>query len=121
MKKVFLSSFKGNHDLTNYLLDLQISGEINIIPDFDAFVYAVRYYNEDILVKLFKIDESIAIKIFLETHLLGLMLTHLSTKMICSLFKRLSFLEKESLRLIADFFLKEGNQTVYKFIQENML
>lgn len=121
IKKVFLSSFRKNHDLTNYLLDLQISGEINIIPDFDAFVYAARYYNEDIFVKLFKIDESIANKILLETNLLSQMLNSLSTKMICSLLKRFSFLEKESLRLIADFFLKEGNQTVYKFIQENMI
>ena len=116
IRELLNNSLIENHDFANYLIDLQISGTITNIVAENCLLLAIRNYNENIVVKLFKLIS------FEHTYydisiIVTELLYFLSVKMICSLFNNLKFLPKNTLLIFSDLFSNNG----YPQIQNHIL
>ena len=99
------TSIVSNHDMANYLLDLQIKemdenvhknenslySKFSNIITFPIFILAIKNYNEDIIVKMFKLYHSIIENQNLLSLVSG-MTKFLSNRMIFNLFDKIPFL-----------------------------
>ena len=102
---LLLESIVSNHDMANYLLDLQIKemdenvhknenslySKFSNIITFPIFILAIKNYNEDIIVKMFKLYHSIIENQNL-LNLVSDMTKFLSNRMIFNLFDKIPFL-----------------------------
>lgn len=104
-----------DHDFANYLIDLQLEGTIKNVVTYDYLLLAIQNYNENIVVKLFKLFYSRHSYFDVYT-LVKNLLDILSVKMICSLFDNLKFLPKDSLLTFSDLFSIRGYQQIQNHI-----
>lgn len=116
VKELFVISLEHNHDIANYLLDLQISGTINNIVNIDCFTLAIHNYNENIIVKMFKLFcfEPDSVDAYT---VVSVLLDNLSVKMICSLFNNLTFLPNNLLKIFSDIFSCKGCSQIKNHIR----
>ena len=113
---VFKNGIVLNHDIANFLLDIQLEENHEDKNSFYSFFIkkigrkefmdAIRFYNEGILVKMIQLYSSDVI----DESFIHFMLNNLSKKMILSLFDRLVLILPKQYSLeIADGFKKRGS------------
>lgn len=120
-KFVFLDSIETNHDMTIFLLDLQLkekeSNDKNndslfhfLYKDiiFDDLSWALKFYNEEIIIKMIKLYDYILTNENVP-EFVSKLISYISQKMICSFITNLSsFLQIELLNCMIDVFEKNG-------------
>lgn len=103
---IFRKCLNYNHDMANYILDLQIDEKKS--PNKTGFIFekmmnkismnelmtAVRFYNEEIVVKMIRLYDFFNDNENISIFIIKLMKT-ISTKMMISLLKELSFFPKD--------------------------
>ena len=125
---VFKKGIKHNHVIANYILDLQLmedhDDENSIFAffeneiDFDILAKAIKYYNEDIVVKIIKLYGAIlydSIQFDFILHILN----NLSKKMILPLLDRiLPLLPKTSHIDFAEGFREQCCSEIHNYIMD---
>lgn len=124
---VFKKGIKHNHDIANYILDLQLNEDHNVensifdffdnLIDFNILLKSIKYYNEDIVVKLIKLFDGILDDN--QVNFVIQLLDYLSKKMILPLLDRiLPLLPKTSCSDIAEGFKEKGCSDIYNHIMD---
>ena len=128
---LFKYTIEYNHDMANYLLDLQINEmneklhqkENSLFMNFVSFISihhfncAFRFFNEDIVAKMFLLYNEIAKNMNL-SDIIASMRIYLSNKMISNLFVKIPFFNENNdlQNLLEDL----GQDELAKFVKENM-
>lgn len=127
--EVFNFCLQYNHDIGNYILDLQLESENYIgnmissnlksyirLPDL---ILAVRFYNEDIVVKMIMLYGFIFEDIENLKKFAFNLPRYLSSKMIISLFARLRpLLSSDEMLVVTDIYVKAGISPLFDYFSQ---
>lgn len=125
---VFKKGIKYNHVIANYILDLQLMEDHNDensifaffenMIDFDILVKAIKYYNEDIVVKIIMLYDEILYD-GNQFNFIYYILNYLSKKMILPLLDRiLPLLPKTSYTDFAEGFREQDCFEIYNYVMD---
>lgn len=125
---VFKKGIKYNHVIANYILDLQLMEDHNDensifaffenMIDFDILVKAIKYYNEDIVVKIIMLYDEILYDSN-QFNFIYYILNNLSKKMILPLLDRiLPLLPKTSYTDFAEGFREQDCFEIYNYVMD---
>lgn len=127
--EVFNFCLQYNHDIGNYILDLQlesgnsigymISSYLKPRISFPNLIFAVQFYNEDIVVKMIMLYGFIFEDIENLKKFAFNLPRYLSSKMIISLFARLRpLLSSDEMHVVADIYVKVGHFHLFDYFNK---